>query len=169
MTPHGELDQLSAYLDGELDPSDRAHLEAHLPTCAECRTTIDALRATVADLAALPDPVPSEQDSWALRAAIASARKPSKRWRRVAMAAGTAAAAVIAVVVFTHTGRGGGASALNAGPKTRAPVPVYSISANFSPLCAQAHLLDVAGVVPGAGTESCRSLPAPQAIAAEGS
>src|SRR2546425_456149 len=72
MTPHGELDQLSAYLDGELDPSDRAHLEAHLPTCAECRTTIDALRATVADLAALPDPEPSEQDSWALRAAIAA-------------------------------------------------------------------------------------------------
>ena len=67
MNAHDELDNLSAYLDGELNQAERARLDAHLPGCAECRTTLDALRATVAGLATLPEPAPSGQDSWALR------------------------------------------------------------------------------------------------------
>ena len=163
--PHDELDQLSAYLDGELEESERARLDAHLPGCAECRTTIDALRATLTDLKALPEPVPTEQDSWALRSAIARARKPSKRWPRIAVAAGTAAAAVIAFAVFTHPSKSGsGTDALSGGAKADRAVPVYAIGSNFTPLCAQAHLLDVAGVVPGAGTASCQKLPVQKAF-----
>src|SRR5438046_299921 len=46
MNAHDELDNLSAYLDGELNQAERARLDAHLPGCAECRTTLDALHAT---------------------------------------------------------------------------------------------------------------------------
>lgn len=104
MSPHPELDQLSAYLDGELETSERNAVEVHLPTCAECRATLDALRATIADLATLPEPVPTEQDSWALRAAITRARVPVKRWHRAAWAAGAVAAAVVAIVAIVRPG-----------------------------------------------------------------
>lgn len=104
MSSHPELDQLSAYVDDELAASERAALEVHLPTCAECRATLDALRATIADLSLLPDEAPTEQDSWALRSAIAAARRPARRWQRVAWSAGAVAAAAIAVVAIVRPG-----------------------------------------------------------------
>src|SRR5256885_5541795 len=41
-------DRLSEYLDGELGAADSTALEAHLPTCADCRATLDQLRRVVA-------------------------------------------------------------------------------------------------------------------------
>lgn len=53
------LDAFSEYLDGRLEPQRRARLEAHLSRCSACRTELEALRATVAHLRALPRaPVP---------------------------------------------------------------------------------------------------------------
>jgi anti-sigma factor RsiW len=104
MNSHPELDQLSAYIDDELEPAERVVLEAHLPSCAECTSTISALRATISDLALLPEAAPTEQDSWALRSAISRARKPLGRWQRVAWAAGAVAAAAIAVVAVVQPG-----------------------------------------------------------------
>jgi putative zinc finger protein len=148
MMQHDELDQLSAYLDGELDQGERERLEAHLPTCAECRISLDALRLTLADLATLPEPAPSEQDSWALRVAISRARTPAKRWQRYAFAAGTAAAAVIAFVAFVQpgSGRDGGSSitADSAAPQ------LVALGQNFDKFSAQEHLLQVSGKVPAA-------------------
>src|SRR6476646_1878710 len=43
----------SMYADGELTPTDAAALEAHLESCAACRTRIGALRAERAALRAL--------------------------------------------------------------------------------------------------------------------
>jgi anti-sigma factor RsiW len=168
MSPHDELDQLSAYIDGELEPHDRARVEAHLSTCAECSATIDALRATLADLSALPEPVPTPQDSWALRSAIARARRPARRWQRVAVAAGSLAAAVVAFAVFASSGGGGGALTASkdaAGPQRQAAgasVPVYTYAQDFSLQTAHAHLLEVSGKVPagaalGVSTDAARS------------
>jgi hypothetical protein len=163
MAPHDELDQLSAYIDGELEAHEHARIEAHLPGCAECRTTLDALRATVAALTELPEPVPTEQDSWALRSAIARARKPVRRWQRAAVAAGSLAAAMVAVLAFALSGGGGGGfrasqaperSALGAGP---AAVPVFTSSQNFSLQAAHTHLLEVSGKVPPGATRPLSS------------
>src|SRR5688572_11658224 len=104
MRSHPELDQLSAYVDDELAATERTALEAHLPSCADCRATLDALRATIADLSLLPDEVPTERDSWALRSAIAKARRPVGRWQRVAWSAGAVAAVAIAVVAIVRPG-----------------------------------------------------------------
>jgi tetratricopeptide (TPR) repeat protein len=52
-------DRLSDYLDGEdLDSVERAAIEAHLATCAACRTTLSELRAVAARAASLPDDSP---------------------------------------------------------------------------------------------------------------
>jgi len=54
--PFGEL---SAYLDEALSPEARASVQAHLDTCALCRTRLAELRGTARLIAALPTPVPS--------------------------------------------------------------------------------------------------------------
>jgi hypothetical protein len=54
--PFGDL---SAYLDGALSSEARALVQAHLDTCALCRTRLAELRGTARLIAALPAPVPS--------------------------------------------------------------------------------------------------------------
>jgi hypothetical protein len=56
--PHAEL---SAYIDGALAPAAQAAVRGHLDTCALCRAHVAELRATVALVHALPDPVPSRR------------------------------------------------------------------------------------------------------------
>ena len=51
-------EQLSEYLDGELGVADAAALEAHLPSCGDCRTTLEELRRVVARAGALDDRPP---------------------------------------------------------------------------------------------------------------
>ncbi len=56
-------DRLSEYVDGELAGPERPALEAHLATCAGCRTTLDELRRVVARAQALDDRPPAA-DLW---------------------------------------------------------------------------------------------------------
>ena len=56
-------DRLSEYLDGDLAAGERVELEAHLVDCAECRDTVDQLRAVVAKASALEDRLPAS-DLW---------------------------------------------------------------------------------------------------------
>lgn len=53
------FDDLSAYLDNALSSEARASVQAHLDTCALCRTRLAELRGTARLIAALPMPVPS--------------------------------------------------------------------------------------------------------------
>jgi len=106
MSTHPDPEQLSAYIDGELPDRERDDLEQHLTGCADCSATLRALRATRADMRAMSAPVPSEQESWALRAAINKARRrPATRYRRWTVAAGSVAAVAAAVVVFVNVGQ----------------------------------------------------------------
>ena len=50
---------LSAYIDGQVNDSERARVEAHLDGCEACRSELTTLRATVDLLARLPQIVPS--------------------------------------------------------------------------------------------------------------
>jgi Putative zinc-finger len=51
-----QIEQLSAYLDNEVDERERAALEQHLPTCEECRRALEELGQSRALLRALPTP-----------------------------------------------------------------------------------------------------------------
>jgi anti-sigma factor RsiW len=58
------IDRLSDYLDGEdLNPAERAAIEAHLATCRECRDTLAELRAVQAEARSLAD-APPAGDLW---------------------------------------------------------------------------------------------------------
>ena len=55
------LDQLSEYIDGELEASLCTELEAHLAHCANCRVMVDTLRKTITLYhAQAPAELPSE-------------------------------------------------------------------------------------------------------------
>ncbi len=56
--PHAEL---SAYIDGALAPAAQAAVQGHVTACAVCRAHLAQLRATVALVQALPDPVPTRR------------------------------------------------------------------------------------------------------------
>lgn len=71
---------LSAYLDGELPPRERAALEAHLRDCPRCRQELASLRAVSRLVASLPAVEPSEEFTRALSREVA-ARRP-RRWLR---------------------------------------------------------------------------------------
>lgn len=103
-------DQLSAYVDGGLDPPAAQRLEAHLAECERCRVELEQLTATVAALKELPQAdVPR---SFVLSPERAAARRPLQPAPPLAfgmrMAAATVAVALAAVFVADLGDIGGG-------------------------------------------------------------
>ena len=133
MSTHPHPEQLSAYIDGELTGTDRDDLEQHLTGCSDCSATLRAMRATVADLRALPSPVPSEQESWALRAAITKARKRPARLYRFGIAASGVAAVTIAVIVLST-------NATNVGGNRRATAEASPTNGFHAPVLGAAQV-----------------------------
>ncbi len=60
MTGSGKhvADDLTALLDGALDPARHAEVEGHLSACAACRAERDGIARALAAVAALPPPPP---------------------------------------------------------------------------------------------------------------
>ena len=103
--------RLSEYIDGELDSSERAGLEAHLATCGQCFATLADLREVVARAKSLEDREPTK-DLWAgIRAGLTQEREarltPGRRpgVRRFSFSVPQLMAASIALVFLS----GGGA------------------------------------------------------------
>jgi len=102
MTTHDPWnDRLSEYLDGELDPPDRAALEEHLRGCAGCRADLESLRAVVARAQSLADRAP-EADLWPGvegRIAGGTVLRPAFTRRRFAFTAPQLIAASLALMI----------------------------------------------------------------------
>lgn len=88
--------ELSAYLDGELESATAFEVTSHLETCADCRDELQVLDGARTAVRALPGLEPP-----ALLGLKRAARLRTPRWRIAGVAAGVAAAAVIAVGVST--------------------------------------------------------------------
>jgi anti-sigma factor RsiW len=48
----------SAYLEGDLGPAERAHIDEHLAACMQCRVSMERFRRTVGRLSALKRTAP---------------------------------------------------------------------------------------------------------------
>src|SRR5689334_22209196 len=106
--------RLADYLEGELAPSDRREVEAHLASCDRCSALVRDLEQIRAGAAALPELVPS-RNLWAgiasrietpvvpfaARSAPNVAARRFDRWKNAAIAA--ALVAVTAGVTYTLT------------------------------------------------------------------
>ena len=102
---HGQVaGLLSAYIDGEVTADERAVIESHLATCADCQRDLAALRQTVALLSQLPS-VAAPRPFTLRPADVAQvARRSADRaawWQWVAKAPGVVAglAALLCVVL----------------------------------------------------------------------
>ena len=117
-------DRLSAYLDDDLDASERAAIDAHLRGCAACAEELAGLRRLVTyarSVAALDEP--PARDLWTgIRARLEPPRAMAFAPRRVSLAVWQlAAAAVLLIAVSAGTAwflRGGAAPAGGAQPVT---------------------------------------------------
>jgi predicted anti-sigma-YlaC factor YlaD len=98
---------IAGWLVAQLDPAEEAALDAHLATCAACRSELDSLMAVAAvslGVAALAPAGPDEplqppaDLGERILARVAEERRGRRRWR-AAMAAGAAAAVVAAVLL----------------------------------------------------------------------
>jgi anti-sigma factor RsiW len=71
---------LSAYVDGELDDADRSNVEAHLESCAACRSTVEDFRSIGSMTAGYAPASGPFESPRALAAVLARGRAPL--WRR---------------------------------------------------------------------------------------
>lgn len=77
---HPPQDQLSLYLDADLDLAERGLLEAHLAECATCAALLAELRRVMARARALDDR-PPRADLWpGVAAAIGATPSPRRRF-----------------------------------------------------------------------------------------
>src|SRR5258708_6602833 len=91
------LEELSAYLDHELDGDARTRIAEHVAGCAGCQARLDGLRQTAYAIRALPMETPPRTF------AIPTKRRESTRWAPVAgWIGGVAAAMLIIVIGVTH-------------------------------------------------------------------
>jgi len=91
------LEELSAYLDHELDDDAKARVAEHVAGCADCQARLDGLRQTAYAIRALPMETPPRTFT------IPAKRRESFRWAPVAgWIGGVAAATLIIVVGVTH-------------------------------------------------------------------
>ncbi len=115
-------DQLSAYIDGELDSPAAERLESHLAQCQRCRAELLQLRATVDGLRGLPEVEPPRSFTLTPERVAAPPQRlpatpPLAIGARIA-AAGLAAALAAVLVVDLGDIAGNGATQDAAAPQT---------------------------------------------------
>jgi putative zinc finger protein len=112
------VEELSAYLDHELDATTQARVAEHVAGCAECRTRLDGLRQTAYAIRALPMETPTRTFT------IPAQRRQSFRWAPVGWLGGTAAALLVVVFGVTQLhfhGPAGSTSTVSGGFAQGAP------------------------------------------------
>lgn len=115
------LEELSAYLDHELDADAQARVADHVAGCAECQLRLDGLRETAYAVRGLPMETPARPFT------IPAQRRESFRWAPVGWIGGVAAAfLVVAFGVTQLHGPAGSTASTSAGfaeHKAAAPAP----------------------------------------------
>lgn len=122
MTCEHALSRLDEYVDGDLDEAAFQEIELHLGGCAECRDEERALRALLAEAAALPKEMQPARDLWPelaerLRGAEGArlVTAPVRSGWRSPMAL-AAAASVLVAMAATLWVRGHGAGPVSTAP-----------------------------------------------------
>ena len=80
MTTDAFTDRLSDYIDDEITGAERAVIDAHLATCADCGAVVQELRSVAERAASLAD-VPPRRDLWpGVAARLSPPARPSAMW-----------------------------------------------------------------------------------------
>lgn len=102
------LEELSAYLDHELDAGAQTRVAEHVAGCADCQARVEGLRQTAYAIRGLPMETPP-------RTFTVPERSPRRSWAPVAGWVGSLAAATVLMVFgVTHVNFGAGPAATTA-------------------------------------------------------
>jgi anti-sigma-K factor RskA len=83
------VDDLAAYAVGSLESHEHARIDAHVATCAPCRSRLDEYRALIGTLPLALTPVTPPPDLWeAIRSNARRRRSFRPAWKRLAIGAG---------------------------------------------------------------------------------
>lgn len=113
---------LSSYLDGRVTARERELVEAHLPSCVQCRTRLEGMRHTVAFLKRMPQAEVPRSFVFGRPPVAETIRSP---WRKLApvwtsgLAAAVVAVLFVVVLVADLSGRLAGESAVSPGPASQ--------------------------------------------------
>ena len=146
-----DLELLSAYLDGQLNPSDSARLESRLASDESLRAALDHLRSTRSLLRQLPSR--RAPRNFTLTPQMAGIKPPTPR-AVPAFRFATAIATFLFVITFVINGLISlSASSFASAPAPSAvgampPLSAAQESAPFAPLAAQAPALPLAAIAP---------------------
>ncbi len=120
---------LTAYIDGEVTPEEKAYIETHLPGCPQCRAELEALTAMRENLrgaltAMTNEAVPSPQTWEKVRARLETKESRKGFLSRFTLGrVATASAAVVILIIAVVIWQFGGISELGAPPPAPAPAP----------------------------------------------
>jgi anti-sigma factor RsiW len=105
------VDELSAYLDNELDAAAQERIAAHLAGCPDCEARLEGLRRTAYAIRALPLETPPRSFT------VPEQRRQGWNWAPAGWIASAAAAVLVIVVGINqlHPGAGGTASTSSGG------------------------------------------------------
>jgi hypothetical protein len=133
-------EDLSAFLDGQLTPRDRARVQRHLKECADCRADLDALRHTVSLLRAVPVLKPPR--SFVLPVTEVKRQRQARRQRLayVYLQAATAVATVLLVLVVSGDAVLRYAPAQPGARLSEAPPPATAVVLESAPVAGDSAL-----------------------------
>lgn len=95
------IEELSAYLDGELNAAETAEVRAHLDGCAQCRADLDSLRQAAEGVKALPRATaPADLRDKVMTRLEAEPARERSHWRHWRTWWGAAAAVVIGLAIM---------------------------------------------------------------------
>ena len=162
MHPFGDL---SAYLDGALSSEARASVQAHLDTCALCRTRLAELRGTARLIAALPMPVPSR--SLVPRVSVPFWLAPLRTFST--FASGAAIVLFLAFAVIAYFPRAQSASTAGAPAPNTLSAPQASNAGGAAEATPSSQGFQVSAPSPAPVVASERSVASPSATPADAS
>lgn len=132
MNSHLDPDLLSAYLDDEVTPDERALITKHLPGCEACQRELESLRWTVALLHRLPEVAPPR--TFYVTEAMVAAPAPRqpwwKQWRNPFLGSLGAVAALLLCVLLVRMPQIGDSSVSSS---TGAAAPEIALEAAPAP------------------------------------
>jgi len=173
MTHEQAIERLDDYASGELPDIERRLMERHLDECGDCRAEAEAIRALLAEVAALPAEIAPPADLWQgiagrlePREAGAAVRleetkvipfaPPRRKWQPPRWALQAAAAVVLVVgssLVTRAVVRSGPAERVATLPTTTVRTPGQAVEQGTSPAAATpgARPASTTGTAPAAG------------------
>lgn len=99
------LEELSAFLDYELDVASESRVAEHIAGCADCQARLDGLRQTAHAIRALPMETPARRFT-----VPAAPARQGWRWAPAGWIGGVAVAMLVVVIGVTHLNFGPAAS-----------------------------------------------------------